>query len=188
MGLDPDTPGSHPRLKVALNRWATWAALEGPFLISYDATFPSPLGSVLRGPQWSPPPLPTRPPRHGWIPCCHMDEFQDRHIRKHACMPFHQRLSSYGTLWFFQLLPLQVKVNEHVSAQRSSHILETDFLNMDSQTARCIYETEQHHMFAKPSVSLQVHRDTRDSEWGWHCSSRQCVWASTAVTLLPSCV
>ena len=26
LGLDPRTPGSHPRLKVGLNRWATGAA------------------------------------------------------------------------------------------------------------------------------------------------------------------
>ena len=28
MGLDPGSPGSHPGLKVALNRWATGAALK----------------------------------------------------------------------------------------------------------------------------------------------------------------
>ena len=28
LGLDPGSPGSHPGLKVALNRWATKAALE----------------------------------------------------------------------------------------------------------------------------------------------------------------
>ena len=27
VGLDPGSPGSHPELKEALNRWATWAAL-----------------------------------------------------------------------------------------------------------------------------------------------------------------
>ena len=26
LGLDPGSPGSHPELKSALNRWATWAA------------------------------------------------------------------------------------------------------------------------------------------------------------------
>ena len=28
MELDPGSPGSHPRLKAALNRWATGAALK----------------------------------------------------------------------------------------------------------------------------------------------------------------
>ena len=32
VGLDPESPGSHPGLKAALNCWATWAALECPSL------------------------------------------------------------------------------------------------------------------------------------------------------------
>ena len=28
MGLDPGSPGSHPRMKAALNRWAPRAALN----------------------------------------------------------------------------------------------------------------------------------------------------------------
>ena len=31
MGLDPRSPGSHPRLKAALNHWATGAALNTDF-------------------------------------------------------------------------------------------------------------------------------------------------------------
>ena len=33
MGLDPGSPGSHPRPKAALNRWATRAALHQIFLM-----------------------------------------------------------------------------------------------------------------------------------------------------------
>ena len=32
VGLDPGSPGSHPGLKVTLNRWATGAAQGAPFL------------------------------------------------------------------------------------------------------------------------------------------------------------
>ena len=35
MGLDPGSPGSHPGLKVALNRWATGAAQFLIFKILY---------------------------------------------------------------------------------------------------------------------------------------------------------
>ena len=31
VGLDPRSPGSHPRLKAALNRWATGATQENSF-------------------------------------------------------------------------------------------------------------------------------------------------------------
>ena len=36
MGLDPGSPGSHPRLKVALNCWATGAALLGVSLSNQE--------------------------------------------------------------------------------------------------------------------------------------------------------
>lgn len=142
-----------------------------------------PLSSVVcsRALPQCPFPLPTPTPLslpRGRIPHCgHMDDFQNHHLCKHGCMPFRQRIRCIlfnkcpvtGPSGCFQLLPLQIKANEHFCAQRSSRVLKIDFLLIGSQTARCIYETEQDHVFAKPSVNLYVHLDVRESEWG--CAS-----------------
>ena len=47
VGLDPGSPGSHPQLKVALNHWATGAAL---YLSIYPSIYPSiPPPCVFKG-------------------------------------------------------------------------------------------------------------------------------------------
>lgn len=57
-------------------------------------------------------------------------------------------------------------MKKHFCAQTFSHALKIYFLSIDSQVARCIYEPEQEHVFAKPFVDVQVHVHVRERDWG----------------------